>query len=95
MVGNPGTESDWYGAPNEWAYLTFLYSHMIIPEAQYLAAYQACGWADFLTNCGGDYTDPTRECKTAVIKAISYLPPVLDVRVSFPCSPSLPSLTRS
>ena len=82
MVGNPGTESDWYGAPNEYAYLTFLYEHMIIPQPQYQAAYQACGWSDFLTNCDGIYTDPSVQCKEAIIAAIRYLPRELDVCIN-------------
>ena len=83
MVGNPGTESDWYGAPDEYAYLTFLYQHMIIPQANYTVAYETCGWSDFLSNCNGDYTDPSIACKEAIVKAISFLPPVLDVCLPF------------
>eukprot|EP00339_Tiarina_fusa_P010167 CAMPEP_0117023382 /NCGR_PEP_ID=MMETSP0472-20121206/17459_1 /TAXON_ID=693140 ORGANISM="Tiarina fusus, Strain LIS" /NCGR_SAMPLE_ID=MMETSP0472 /ASSEMBLY_ACC=CAM_ASM_000603 /LENGTH=461 /DNA_ID=CAMNT_0004729489 /DNA_START=18 /DNA_END=1403 /DNA_ORIENTATION=+ len=78
MVGNPGTESDWYGAPNEYAYLTFLYEHMIIPQAAYVNAYKTCGWSDFLGNCDGDYTNPTLQCKTAIIEALTNLPHELD-----------------
>lgn len=80
MVGNPGTESDWYGAPNEYAYLTFLYEHMIIPQPEYINAYNTCGWSKFLTDCNGDYTDPTLNCKTSIVEALKYLPRELDVR---------------
>lgn len=78
MVGNPGTESDWYGAPDEYAFLTTLYNHFIIPQANYTAAHAACNWGDFLSNCDTVYTDPTSDCRKATIAALTYLPDVID-----------------
>lgn len=31
-IGNPGIENDWYYNVNEYAFLTFAYSHAIIPQ---------------------------------------------------------------
>jgi len=78
VVGNPGTESDWYGAPNEYAYVNTLYTHFIIPQANFTNAYKTCDWDKFLSDCNGDYTDPSAQCKTAVLQALSYLPSKLD-----------------
>lgn len=78
MVGNPGTESDWYGAPDEYAFLTTLYNHFIIPQANYTAAHTACNWGNFLNNCDTDYTDRSSDCRKATIAALEYLPPVID-----------------
>jgi len=79
MVGNPGTESDWYGAPNEYAFMTFLYEHMLIPQAAYQDIYTTCGWENFLSDCNGDYTNPSAACKSAVLKAVTYIPRPIDV----------------
>ena len=97
-------QSDWYGAPNEYAYVNTLYTHFIIPrtwqsvarsmicdavaymrllppmtEANFTNAYKTCDWDKFLSDCNGDYTDPSAQCKTAVLQALSYLPSKLDV----------------
>lgn len=64
-IGNPGINSDWYYNTNEYAFLTFLYTHALLPIDAYMKVNQACGWDNFLTNCTQDFTDPSQECKDA------------------------------
>lgn len=51
-----------------------MYSHGLIPQGPYVTAVNACGWTNFLTDCSGDYEDPTQACQDAVQKAINYVP---------------------
>ena len=45
---------------NEFAFVTFMYSHALIPAPAYEAARVACGWETFLSDCEKDFTHPTR-----------------------------------
>jgi len=52
-----------------------MYTHALIPQPNYTAARDACGWADFLNDCSNDrFINPTPACKQAVTAAISYVP---------------------
>ena len=59
--------------------MTFLYEHMLIPQANYQNIYNVCGWSEFLSNCNGDYTNPSTACKEAVLDAVHYMPKDIDV----------------
>lgn len=80
IVGNPGTNNDWYGSKDEFAYITFLYNHALIPQDSYIAAVNACNWTNFLPTCSnGAFKHPSTECKNATATALSFLPQILDV----------------
>ena len=74
LIGNPGINSDWYYNTNEYAFLTFLYTHALLPQTAYLRAYDACDWDQFLTNCTRDFTHPNEECSIAGKEAWKYIP---------------------
>ena len=65
---------------NEFAFVTFAYQHGLLPQPAYLAAERACGWADYLTDCGNEtfYDNPSDACKAATTAALRYLPQNLD-----------------
>ena len=74
LIGNPAINSDWYYNVNEYAFLSLLYSHALLPQTAYLNAYNACSWDQFLTNCTRDFTHPTEECWNASQAAWKYVP---------------------
>jgi serine carboxypeptidase-like clade 2 len=78
LIGNPGINSDWYYNVNEFAFVTFMYSHALIPSPAYLAAKDACGWDTFLSDCAKDFTHPTPACLAATTAALKYVPSPLD-----------------
>jgi serine carboxypeptidase-like clade 2 len=78
LVGNPSTDNDDIEDLDEYNYVTYMYSHGLIPQGPYVAAVNACGWTNFLTDCSGDYEDPTQACQDAVQKAINYVPSNID-----------------
>ena len=63
---------------NEFAFVTFMYGHGLIPALPYDAARKACGWENFLSECEKDFTHPTTECQEATKKAVSFVPSPLD-----------------
>ena len=74
LVGNPGLDDDWYFNTNEYAFVTTMYNHGLIPQAAYTNAYLACDWQNFLTNCASNYTNPSKACEIETGKALKYLP---------------------
>ena len=78
LVGNPGINSDWYYNVNEYAFVTFLWSHALIPSPAYVTAKRACHWDSFLSNCSMDATHPSSACAAATAKALRYVPSPLD-----------------
>jgi len=78
MIGNPGINSDWYYNVNEYAFVTYMWSHGLIPLEAYTDSVNECGWDRFLTNCSEDFTHPTASCKAATSKAVRYIPRVMD-----------------
>lgn len=65
---------------NEFAFVTFTYQHGLLPQPAYLAAVEACGWADYLTDCANEtfYDEPSVTCKAATSAALAYLPNNID-----------------
>ena len=47
LIGNPGINSDWYFNVNEYAFVTFCWSHGLIPAPAYFDAVEKCGWNEF------------------------------------------------
>ena len=78
LIGNPGINSDWYFNVNEFAYLTYMWSHGFIPAPAYVKAKDACGWDEIYTNCSKDFTHPSAECHAAAQAALKYVPSPLD-----------------
>jgi len=78
LIGNPGINSDWYYNVNEFAFVTFMWSHGLIPAPAYANAKDACNWDSFLTNCSQDATHPSVACRTATRAATRYIPSPLD-----------------
>ena len=70
----------WYYNVNEYAFLTFMYTHGLLPQPAYTAAHTACGWADFLlpSSCKKDFIHPNAACKNASHVAQQYLPETWD-----------------
>jgi len=79
LIGNPGIESDWYYNVNEYAFVTYMWSHALIPAPEYLAAHETCGWASFFHDCKGDFTHPTEACRNATKAAVDLVPDGLDL----------------
>jgi serine carboxypeptidase-like clade 2 len=77
-IGNPGINSDWYYNINEYAFLTFMYTHALLPLAAYQPCVDACGWDGFITDCQKDFTHPNTACKNATSAAWKYLPHTWD-----------------
>jgi hypothetical protein len=63
---------------NEFAYVTFMWSHGFIPARAYAHAKDECGWDSFLTDCTQDATHPTAACRAAAAAALRYIPSPLD-----------------
>eukprot|EP01060_Flectonema_neradi_P026925 TRINITY_DN36569_c0_g1_i1.p1 TRINITY_DN36569_c0_g1~~TRINITY_DN36569_c0_g1_i1.p1 ORF type:complete len:467 (+),score=100.95 TRINITY_DN36569_c0_g1_i1:72-1472(+) len=78
LIGNPGINSDWYYNVNEYAFVTYMWSHALIPAPAYFEAVDKCGWNTFFSNCSKDFTHPTDECTAATRKAVAYIPSPLD-----------------
>lgn len=78
LIGNPGINSDWYYNVNEYAFVTFLWSHALIPSPAYVRAKSVCGWDRFLSNCSLDATHPSAACTAATSAALRYVPSPLD-----------------
>lgn len=78
LIGNPGINSDWYFNVNEFAFVTFMYGHGLIPSPAFDKAHKACGWERFLSSCSEDFTHPSAECKSATGAALKYVPSPLD-----------------
>ena len=79
-IGNPGINSDWYYNVNEYAFLTFMWGHALLPQVAYTKASNACGWGTFLdiSSCGVDFTKPSLACVAATHEAWKYLPSTWD-----------------
>jgi len=73
LVGNPGIDDDWYYNIDEYAFVSFLYQRALIPQHAYTDAALACGWDNFLTNCGNNYTNTSTACNTQVNNALTYV----------------------
>ncbi len=78
LIGNPGINSDWYFNVDEYAFVTYMWSHGLIPAPVYQRAFDACGWADFFTNCSKDFTHPSKSCRDATQEAVNLVPTPLD-----------------
>eukprot|EP01064_Diplonema_japonicum_P039072 TRINITY_DN9702_c0_g5_i1.p1 TRINITY_DN9702_c0_g5~~TRINITY_DN9702_c0_g5_i1.p1 ORF type:complete len:464 (+),score=157.16 TRINITY_DN9702_c0_g5_i1:43-1434(+) len=78
LIGNPGINSDWYYNVNQYAWVTFMWSHGLIPAPQYFKAVDACGWNQFFNNCSKDFTHPSPACLDATSKATQRIPSPLD-----------------
>lgn len=78
LLGNPGINSDWYYNVDEYAFITFMFSHGLIPAPAYDKAFRACGWVDFFSDCSRDYTHPDAACEAATQAAAKYIPSPLD-----------------
>jgi len=78
FIGNPGINSDWYYNINEYAFLTFMYSHALLPQKQFHAAWKACKWDSFIDSCDTDFTHPAAACGNATNAAWKYLPKTWD-----------------
>jgi len=78
LVGNPGTQSDWYYNLDEYAFQTFLWSHALLPQTAWLKSYNNCGWNKFYTACGDDFTNRTDACEAANDEAYKYVPSTWD-----------------
>ena len=74
LIGNPGINSDWYYNVNEFAYISYMWSHGLIPALAYAKAKDACNWDHFLTNCTQDATHPSAPCHAAAQAALKYVP---------------------
>ena len=70
--------SNRYYNVNEYAFITFLWNHGLIPLKEYTEARDACGWEAFLTECTQDFTHPSSECVAATTAAVNYMPSPLD-----------------
>jgi carboxypeptidase C (cathepsin A) len=77
-IGNPGINSDWYYNINEYAFLTFMYTHALLPLAAYQPCVDACDWDEFTTKCTKDFTHPSPACQNATHAAWKYLPQTWD-----------------
>lgn len=51
-----------------------MYNHGLVPQYAYLKAVDVCKWNKFLTDCSGDYQDPSPACQQATQEAIAYIP---------------------
>jgi len=78
VIGNPGIENDWYFNTNEYSFITFSWSHGLIPQHIYTPCVTACGWDSFLTNCSNYFLNPSPECINATTTAWNYLPTNID-----------------
>jgi len=76
-VHQPATRSRYFNI-DEYAFQTFLWSHGLMPSAQYQASVTACGWDSFFTNCSTDFTHPSDACKAANKAALQFVPQVWD-----------------
>eukprot|EP01052_Picozoa_sp_SAG31_P041486 SAG31_NODE_6303_length_2074_cov_1.864810_2_plen_365_part_00 len=88
FIGNPGINSDWYYNINEYAFLTFMYTHALLPLPAYTACVRACGWdgpTGFLQDCSKDFTHPSPTCKNATRAAQQYLPSSVSWMLFFHC----------
>ena len=75
LLGNPRSANDGHSGPNYWAFLTYLWSHGLLPQTAYLQAYKACNWTGFIQSCNNTpYENPTQECINACNKAFEYIP---------------------
>lgn len=63
---------------NEFAFVTFMWSHGLLPSPAYVRAKDACGWDSFLSNCSQDATHPSLACKAATTEAVAYIPSPID-----------------
>lgn len=97
MVGNPGTEGDWFYYRNEFAFVNFMFSHALIPQSNYTVAQRVCGWNEFLDECDKDWIHPGTACQDAVNAALSYVPNNVDLYgIYFPfCNEPAPSGRRA
>lgn len=96
MVGNPGTEGDWFYYRNEFAFVNFMFSHGLFPQSNYSVAQKACGWNDFFDECEKDWIHPGPECENAVNAVMSYVPQDVDLYgIYFPfCNDPAPSIAN-
>lgn len=77
-IGNPGLNSDWYYNVDEYAFITFMYHHGLLPQKAYQPCVAACGWEEFLDACSRDYIHPTEACNATTHAAWKYIPSVFD-----------------
>jgi hypothetical protein len=93
MVGNPGTEGDWFYYRNEFSFVNFMFSHGLIPQSNYTVAQRVCGWNNFFDDCQKDWIHPGQLCQSAVGAALSYVPNDVDLYgIYFPfCNAPSPS----
>ena len=78
LIGNPGINSDWYYNVNEYAFVTYMWSHGLIPSGAYFKAVDACNWNQFFSNCEKDFTHPSAACLAATTAAVKFVPSPLD-----------------
>jgi serine carboxypeptidase-like clade 2 len=70
----------WYYNVNEYAFVTYLYTHALLPQKEYLVAHDSCGWSRFLEpdSCAKDFTHPDVDCLAATLEVLAYVPKVFD-----------------
>eukprot|EP00727_Mastigamoeba_balamuthi_P007090 m51a1_g3000 putative serine carboxypeptidase-like 40-like (469) ;mRNA; f:771932-773490 len=82
LVGNPATNTDWYqegpqadAQANAWSYLTFVWSHGLLPHADYAEAHRRCAWGRYLETCDAvPYVRPSQQCLDAVSRCLAAVP---------------------
>eukprot|EP00727_Mastigamoeba_balamuthi_P000551 m51a1_g10493 putative serine carboxypeptidase (469) ;mRNA; f:74889-76788 len=71
LLGNPATNTDWFKGSadprgDSWNYITFMWSHGLVPHKAYEDAHAACRWADYLQTCDDTWKSPSKECLMAL-----------------------------
>ncbi len=59
---------------NDYEFLTYMWSHGLLPQTAYIESFLACDWNQFLTNCSRYFTQPTEECVAANNASYKYIP---------------------
>ena len=76
FIGNPRSVNDGFTGPNYYSYLTYLWSHALLPQTAYVKCVKACNWTHFLTDCDNAryYQNLSQECIDANNEAFKYVP---------------------
>eukprot|EP00727_Mastigamoeba_balamuthi_P002068 m51a1_g11859 hypothetical protein (914) ;mRNA; r:503783-507973 len=85
MIGNPFINADGFLFDRDpyadaWNYVTFMYSHGLLPHQAYANAVARCNWQSYLSNCSSDaWKKPSVACLDAIDICIEYIPRDIDV----------------
>ncbi|KAH3762400.1 serine carboxypeptidase [Pelomyxa schiedti] len=84
LIGNPLINSDSFlrvanPSADAYPFLNFMYTHGLIPVKTYGEASEICNWGSYLSDCTGNYTNPSSECLSATEKCLRYIPSNLDL----------------